>query len=808
MPSLQLYPVDVSYQVRENRLQTLLFGRTMDGQTVTVIDPSYTPRFFVIPKPGVNHEQLRRMMLGLAIKEKNQVFKVTQAVWETVVHEDERITALRVHVNTPFALFVLAKEFEAMPEVEHVLEADLRFRPQYLLHNDVCPMSLIEVDGEFVHGKFRSDYVIKASAMRPVVDAPPQALRALALRVETYQPQKSGLADEYPILLLSLYGDDFKRVVTYKPHQTDLEYVEVVKSEAELLLRFKELLFEYKPDVLVGYFSDSFDLPYLKTRADKHGIPFDIGTDYSAPRLTRTTSAKRIRGIAHIDMFKAVKHVLGEEITTDSFSLEEVAQKMLGEQRIKLDPQALAYAWDHAPGELERYGQTSLFLCARIKRIFEKASPRLCALAKELSVPLFDVCRASAAQVASWYAKKMSVQQGALIPARPRASTIKERTLLSQGFATDSVPGLYKDVMLLDFRHLYPAIVAHHHIAKKGLNADCAQEKREYVPGETPLWFCKDAHAFLPTIAASLVAQKHDALERFAAEKNAMTKARSWALKTIANRFSALFSDPHSRWFDTRCHGAAMTFCERSIRLVHIKAAEHGLVALCCDHESMLVSMGKKDMMDAMEFIDKINFVLPSRMDIDIAAFYSKALVLPSKTGQRRMALLRLNGTCEMIGTDLPRRNWSPIAKATKEDVIKLILREDDLSIPINYVRQVVRNLQHQEIPHADLTIFSHLQKDISEYESQLPYVDVARRMEELGIPVGPGSTIKYIITKGEGRIFERARLPEEAGAYDPEYYIRNQVLPAVANIFEAIGVPIDEAIVPQDQQTLTHFFG
>lgn len=808
MPSLQFYPVDISYQVKENRLQTLLFGRMTDGRTVTVIDPSYTPHFYVIPKPNANHEQLRRMAVGLMVKDKNQIFHVTQAVYETVTHNDEKIAALRVYVNTPFAVVVIAKEFSTIPEVDCVLEADLRFRPQYLLHNGIAPMYQIDVEGEFVHGKFRSDYVLKATSIRPVVGAPHVIPRTLAMRVETYQPQKNELADEYPILFLSLYGDDFKRIVTYKPHQTDLEYVEIVKDEAELLLRFKELLFEYKPDVLVGYFSDSFDLPYLKTRAEKHGISFDIGVDYSAPKFTRTTAAKRIPGIVHVDMFKTVKNVLFDDVASDSFALEDVAQKMLGEQKVKLDAQALSHAWDHTPDELEQYEQTSLFLCTRIKRIFERAMPRLAALAKETSAPFFDVCRANASQLIEWYAKKMSVQKGVLIPTRPSASVMKERATPAQGFASDAMPGLYKDVMLLDFRHLYPALAAHHNIAKKSFNADCSHDVRDYVPGEVPQWFCKSPPAFLPMIAGELIRRKHDALERFQTEKNPLTKASLWALKTIANRFALLFSDPNSRWFDAQCHGAAIALCRRSLHLVQEKAAELGLIILVSDQESMLISMGKKDMMDAMGLIDKINFLLPSRMDIDIAAFYSKALVLPTRMGQRRMALLRLNGTCELIGIHAPRRNWSPITKTTKDDIIKLILREDDLSIPINYIRQIVHDLNNQEIPREELIMYSHLQKDISEYDAQLPYVSVARRMEELGIPVGPGSIIKYIITKGDGCIFERARLPEEAGTYDPEYYIRNQLLPAIANIFEAINVPIDEVIVPQDQQTLTHFFG
>lgn len=810
MPTLQVYPIDISYVVKDNRLQTLIFGRTQDNRTITVIDAAYTPHFYVLPKPHVNQEQLRRMAVGLAMKEKNQFFQVTQALWETVSYQDQKVAALKVHVNTPFAVFFLSKEFSAMQDVHTVLEADLRFRTQYLLANNITPLKPIEVDGEFIQGKYRSDYVVKANSIRPIDDLPAMPLRALAFRVETYSPQQGGLADEYPILFLSLYGDDFKRVVTYKPHQSGLEYVDIVKDEKELLLRFKELLAEYKPDVLVGYFSDGYDLPYLKTRANKHNVSFDIGIDYSTPKITKTTSAKRIRGIVHIDMFKVVKYVLAEEVATDSNALEEVAQKMLGETKIEMDHQALAHAWDHAPDELERFCQTSLFLTARIKRIFEKAQPRLTALTEELCIPLFDVSRAKPHQIAAWYAQKKASEYNVIIPPRPSSKVVKDRITPKQQNILDPRPGLFKDVALLDFRNLHAAIIAHHNIADHAHNANCSAEHRSFVPSEDGTWFCKNQDAFIPKIAGDLSLAKKGAAEMLRVEKNDASVARNWALKTIANNLSHLFVHPHSRWYSAACHHAASAFTQHYIRIVLDKAQEFGLVVLSSDQESMLLSMGKKDMLDAMEFVDKLNFLLPPNMDVNISAFYSKALVLPSKMGQRRLALLRLNGTCELKNINSAQRNWSPIARTTKEDVIKLILREDDLSIPVNYVRQVVRNLQQREVAQDDLIIYSQLQKDLSEYESQLPYVDVAHRMEALGIPVGPGSIIKYIIIPGDGRIHERARLPEEIspGSYDPDYYIRNQVLPAVANIFDVINVQIDEAIMPQNQQTLSHFFG
>jgi len=48
---------------------------------------------------------------------------------------------------------------------------------------------------------------------------------------------------------------------------------EVVKSEAELVEKFKETINEYKPDILTGYFSDEFD-PSL------YGTDYDFSTNF------------------------------------------------------------------------------------------------------------------------------------------------------------------------------------------------------------------------------------------------------------------------------------------------------------------------------------------------------------------------------------------------------------------------------------------------------------------------------------------------------------------------------------------------
>ena len=64
--------------------------------------------------------------------------------------------------------------------------------------------------------------------------------------------------------------------------------------------------------------------------------------------------------------------------------------------------------------------------------------------------------------------------------------------------------------------------------------------------------------------------------------------------------------------------------------------------------------------------------------------------------------------------------------------------------------------------------------------------------MRELGLPTREGSLIEFVIAKGKEKLIrDRARLPDEVkkGDYDIDYYINNQVIPAIESIFTVFGI-------------------
>ncbi len=102
------------------------------------------------------------------------------------------------------------------------------------------------------------------------------------------------------------------------------------------------------------------------------------------------------------------------------------------------------------------------------------------------------------------------------------------------------------------------------------------------------------------------------------------------------------------------------------------------------------------------------------------------------------------------------------------------------------------------------MTIKTQLKKPISEYVSKGPHVIAAEKMESKGLAVSPGSLIEYYVAESKQKkklVREKVKLPGEEGEYEIDYYLNNQIIPAVENIFEVFEVNL-KAIAEGKRQT------
>lgn len=72
------------------------------------------------------------------------------------------------------------------------------------------------------------------------------------------------------------------QVISTKTNSEDRDdFVNQVESEKEMIETFIDIVKKSNVDIIVGYNSDNFDLPYIKDRAKLYGLELDLGMDDS-----------------------------------------------------------------------------------------------------------------------------------------------------------------------------------------------------------------------------------------------------------------------------------------------------------------------------------------------------------------------------------------------------------------------------------------------------------------------------------------------------------------------------------------------
>lgn len=209
----------------------------------------------------------------------------------------------------------------------------------------------------------------------------------------------------------------------------------------------------------------------------------------------------------------------------------------------------------------------------------------------------------------------------------------------------------------------------------------------------------------------------------------------------------------------------------------------------------------------AQKFITYLNSTLPESMELEYEGFYRRGFFVSKK----RYAVIE-DGEIIAKGLELVRRDWAPIVKKTQEEVLMAILKEGNSDKAIEAVKKVFKRLKKGDVDNRELIIHTQITKPLDQYKQVGPHVVAAKRIEEHGIKVSRGTIVQYIIVKGKGSISQRAVPYEysEGYAYDKDYYINNQMIPAVERIMYAFGYSkkeLEDLAKGEVQQSLDAFF-
>ncbi|MEM4389478.1 MAG: DNA-directed DNA polymerase [Candidatus Micrarchaeia archaeon] len=789
--------IDVDYVTRGGRavIRLLLKRRRF----FRMYDEDFSPYLYLSPRGSL--AEAEREIAGLVVRGRagEEVRAAGVQRVKKVVSGRER-EVLKVLAHHPSHIPFLRS---ALAEIGEVFEHDIPFARRYLIDRGLTPLNEITFERK---GRTITHILGQREA------AP--AFRMLAFDIETYNPQGTPREEKDPVIMISYAGEGDEGVLTFR--ECDRPFARVLANEAELLAAFGRLVRQKDTELLLGYNSTSFDLPYLRARARVLGTELPLGRDGSAPILKRRGPFARakIRGRVHVDVYHIVRFLgLIGALKGYLYTLGEAYAELTGKQKMAVDKVAIHAMWDDGRlrGELAEYALSDARATLELARMTLPLQFELCRIA---GLPLSDVVGATAGQLVEALLLRRAHAEGIIAPNKPSAEEVaaREREPIAGAFVKMPTPGIYENIAVFDFRGLYPSIICSHNIDPGTLNCDCCVGGGHLSPAGHR--FCAKRTGLIPAVLAEIL-EKRAAIKREMRQHPADSEAwraldaRQQALKIFANSFYGMFRYARARWYSRACGESVTAWGRHYIKETAAKAEAAGFRVLYMDTDSLFLLLENKTREDALAFMREVNAALPGNMELELEGFYVRGVfvtrkgVKEEKGAKKKYALLGEDGRIKIRGFELVRRDWAPIAKSTQQRVLEAILKEGSKAKAIAVVREVIERLREGEVPLEELVIYTQLRKRLGGYEVVSPEVAAAQKARRAGIPLADGALVGYVITRGGGKVSDRAVLAELARDYDPTYYINNQVLPAVLKILAELGVSEDELKGEGKQQTL-----
>ena len=501
-----------------------------------------------------------------------------------------------------------------------------------------------------------------------------------------------------------------------------------------------------------------------------------------------------------------------------SYSLDSVSEALLGEHKDVVDIENLWTSWNNENDEeLEKFAVYNLKDSELTYRLCLEAKDVLQELVRMVGVPMFNSARMAFSQLVEWYLIRRSADFDEIVPNKPNHKELVERMTadsIKGGFVFTPEPGVYENLAVLDFRSLYPSIIVTHNLSPSTLNCKCCKYSPKYVPGQDKNWFCSKKDGFIPKVIRDILDRRtriKDMIWDKKEDESGVLHSRELVLKTLANAFYGYLSFFLSRWYSRECASAVTAYGRKYITEVINWSSSEGFELVYSDTDSVFLILHDKEVSDIIKFRDKVNDFLPGLIELEYEGHYNKALFVPTKDGtgaKKKYALMDSRKHITVKGFEFIRRNIPKIAREVQFEIIRLILRDEKDKIK-DFLDKMINRVEDHKIPKDKLIISTQLSKKIEDYEMIMPHVAVAKRMIEQGQDVSEGDIIDYVICKGEGKLKDKARVPTECDSseYDAEYYINNQIIPAVDGLLSLVNMdPARFNYDGKDQEKLDKF--
>jgi DNA polymerase, archaea type len=768
-----------------------LFGRSRDGAAVVARYYGFPPYFEIVDAPEEFRTRLKADPEVAGLEDLTLWVAGRDPTGHELVGRDRPV--LRVTIHSPWKV----------PE----------YRERYR-RPGVDP-GLLACDIPFVH-RFLYD---KGLGLTVQFEAEPEPAEVAALytipkvvRIVTEGGREIRPAEPFrpPLTVLSFDIENAIRErtiftlcgVVERPGQPRRSFRLHAEDERKILTDFAGVIEEEDPDVITGYNIGGYDLPLIEERARALAIPpLAFGRDRGELR-DAGERLWRASGRVVADAWWAARR----DLKPKQESLQFVARTLLGEGKLDVDRRNIEGEWAKDPERVMQYCEKDAELALRILqrlRTVEKAGD----LATVAHLPLEEGMNGRT----SLFIDAMLIPRADRLKVGvPPSNRARRESSIEGGYVHTIKPGIYRWVVVLDFKSMYPSII----IAKNICFTTISPDGTTVAPGGARFLSPEIRQGVIPQILRELLSDR-DRFRRLSREAT-QPELRDYydglqnAVKVLMNSFYGVLASSFYRFTDKEIGAAITAFAREAITSIIRALDSEGYEVVYSDTDSVFVRSPEPSLEGARQFGDDLS----KRFTVSGATFEFQSVyeALFSHGAKKRYVGRNVWPKEELVirGYETRRTDAFDYQSEALLEVFELVLK-GDTDRAIARSRELVQACGDGQVPVEKLVVARSVRSEEQYNEATrdaLPFLRVFRQLKQEGYDVIPGMKVAWVVTDAsktpqeiepwiEGRPFRRR----------PDYdYYADRVAQTLARVTEVFDW--DAAALLKGHRTSQHRLG
>lgn len=667
------------------------------------------------------------------------------------------------------------------------------------------------------YSRFKRDAGEKDAKILLIAELKELGVQTYEADLSTYQrymiDNNIEMAQKFQVLYYDIETDDRgqgieigrDQIISFAAYDPYLKktYYKSTENEKGLIKAMLTLFSKY--DVIIGWNSEGFDLPYVKERARKFGLISDL---YA------------LMGVQSMDLMKKFQETYGRD--TDmvkkfrSFKLNDVANHFLGIGKIDRGS-----TWEMFVNDQEKLKEYNIRDVKLLSDLEDKTG------IVDLSIIKAHICGArlnekTSGRVLDNYIIRAANKRGVHFKSVLR-NVVDEAEDFTGGYVGGHVftpkVGRHTNIHLFDFSSLYPSIIrtfnvspeTYHGAWKSGLTepegdgpftrVDEAEPLGSDIGTPTNVRYAGE-RGVIPSLIHDLVVVRnkmrkeempklaHDSFEYKNLDK------KQYVYKILANSMYGIIGAPFFRYY----HHAMAESITRSGHFLTKEASrwceERGWPTIYGDTDSIFIKVDdgtdvqeiQSGLKDHFAKILKEQFnIRESFIVMDYKTSFDKFLIVAKK----KYVGLESNGNFELTGFEAIKRDTVKLGAESQMHLFDMIIKNDsEFDSVLGWLMQLKKKVLDGDVTPEDLTIYKKLTKDPKEFVAfkkggKLPahaqiYIDTKNKLTD---DLQVGSYIPFIIT--QGKPLEGVHPEFFDGDYDRVYYWNTRIYAILKRVLE-----------------------